>query len=531
MNIPDTTTLPAVADMPAHRQLPREVVVDALRRLGWVSITLTFAITAVYLGGLYLQPGWIDPNRAPVSYTMSLAITAAAGLALFGFSKWGRRSLRPERILDVSLYFQVAIGLFLSLAENAVTWSTNEAIRGNSSVSVWILIFALAVPTTYWKALVAAVATALMGPIGLAVQVLTGTVSNPPGSMWLVLFSGNFLLAWAAPTLAKLVYHLASQVKAAREMGGYELVELLGRGGMGEVWRAQHRIINRQAAVKLIRPDLTGSRDGTRALMKRFRLEAEATARLHSPHTVALYDYGISDNGLFYYVMELLAGIDLQTLVSRYGPLPAPRAVNFLLQACDSLIEAHARGLIHRDIKPRNILVCRLGYNYDFLKVLDFGLVKLASGEQSMLTGQAIAGTPAFLAPEAISGSSHVDARTDLYGLGCVAYWLLTGRLVFERETAMATAVAHLRDEPVPPSQRTENEIPPELERIVLRCLAKPAENRPASAMELRQMLVNCRGIEDWSREMAESWWRIHLPVGADSDLMNRPANLKIGNR
>ena len=413
-----STPLPSLEQPP----IPREVVNESLRRLGWVAASLVIAAAAVYGVGRVLHPGWIDPRLAPPSYSLALAGTAASGVFLLVLSRLRGKRLSPHGILDVSLVVQVVVGLFLSLAENAISWSPDQPLRGVSSLAVWIVIFPLAVPSTYGKALLSSLATAWMGPIGLATQIVLGNASNPPPALWLVLFGVNFALAWAAPTLAKLIYHLAAQVKAAREMGGYELIEQLGRGGMGEVWRAKHRIVGRQAAVKLIRADVLAQLGNYGMLAKRFRIEAEATARLHSPHTVALYDYGINEDGVFYYVMELLAGVDLQTLVSRYGPLPAGRAVNLLIQVCDSLIEAHARGLIHRDIKPRNILACRLGYNFDFVKVLDFGLVKLDSRDQTALTGQAIARTPAYLAPEAVHGSAKIDLRADIYGLGCVAY-------------------------------------------------------------------------------------------------------------
>ena len=521
------STLPATP-VPSveHRELPREIVNESLRRMGWVALSVVIAASTVYTVGRLIQPGWIDPRIAPLSYPLALAGTAASGIFLWVLSRLRGKTVSSHRILDAGLVVQVIVGLCLSLAENAVSWPPDQPVRGNSSLAVWIVIFALAVPTTYGKALLSALATAWMGPIGLATQIVLGNATNPPPALWLVLFAANFLLAWGAATLARLIYHLAAQVKAAREMGGYELIEQLGRGGMGEVWRAEHRIVGRQAAVKLIRADVLAQIGSYGALVKRFRIEAEATARLHSPHTVALYDYGINEDGVFYYVMELLAGVDLQTLVSRYGPLPAGRAVAMLIQVCDSLIEAHARGLIHRDIKPRNILACRLGYNFDFVKVLDFGLVKLDSRDQTALTGQAIAGTPAYLAPEAVHGSANVDARADIYGLGCVAYWLLTGRLVFERDTAMATALAHVRDQPVPPSERSENEVPPQLDRIVLECLAKDPDLRPQSALDLRQALAAC-DVEPWTRESAEDWWRAHMPIGSDSDLTPVPATLK----
>jgi serine/threonine-protein kinase len=303
----------------------------------------------------------------------------------------------------------------------------------------------------------------------------------------------------------------------AREMGSYELVELIGRGGMGEVWKAKHRMLARKAAIKLIRAEALccTSEQEIAAARRRFEREAQATAALHSPNTVALYDYGVTDDGIFYYVMELLDGSDLETFVERFGPQPAPRVIYLLRQICASLAEAHSCGLTHRDIKPKNIHLCRLGLSFDFVKVLDFGLVKSreSTGDQTRLTREGVTtGTPAFMSPEMALGKGNVDARTDIYALGCVAYWLLTGKLVFEASTALAMALEHIRTEPIPPSERTEIEIPDQLERIVLDCLRKDPAQRPQTARELGRMLAACSGANAWDNDRAEEWWRMHLP-------------------
>ena len=252
---------------------------------------------------------------------------------------------------------------------------------------------------------------------------------------------------------------------------------------MGEVWLARHSLLRRDAAVKLILPELLerASHSERRHMQERFESEAQAISSLRSPHTVAIYDYGLAENGSLYYAMEYLHGVDAQTLVARYGPQPAGRVVSFLRQACESLEEAHDAGLIHRDIKPSNIFICRLGKRTDFVKVVDFGLVKqLARSTESALTNDgAISGTPAFMAPEQVRGE-EVDARTDIYELGCLAYFLLTGTIVFDKPNPMATAVAHLNEPPTPPSTRSELAIPPSLERVVMACLEKSAKTGPS---------------------------------------------------
>ena len=292
--------------------------------------------------------------------------------------------------------------------------------------------------------------------------------------------------------------------------GNYELIERIGTGGMGEVWRARHKTLGRDAAVKLIRADALGaeSKDKADRTLRRFEKEARATAGLRSPHTVELYDFGITDDGTFYYAMELLEGLDLQSLVRRFGPLPAGRAVHLLRGVCESLAEAHQQGLIHRDIKPANVFCCRLGVRYDFAKVLDFGLVKSApgQGEDSDLTVDgAVPGSPAFMAPEAIRGVKDLDARTDLYSLGCVAYWLVTGHKVFDGHTALDLVLAHIQTDPEAPSARVDTPIPADLEDVIMACLAKAPDDRPADALAVSKALTACGDM--WTDEDAADWW------------------------
>ena len=285
-----------------------------------------------------------------------------------------------------------------------------------------------------------------------------------------------------------------------------------------------HRVLARPAAVKLIHPEaLAEDAAKAQAVLARFEQEAQATASLRSPHTIQLYDFGRADDGAFYYVMELLDGVDLETLVDKYGPQDPARVVHLLVQACHSLEEAHRAGLIHRDIKPANLFVCRFGTDDDFVKVLDFGLVKevRAESDPGAATPQltqhgVVVGTPGFMPPELALGKADIDGRADLYALGCVAYWLLTGALVFEGETPMEQMVQHAKDAPVPPSSRSEHEIPEALEKIILSCLAKDPAERPASAQDLARQLRDCSLDEPWTSERAHRWWEVHRPAGAD---------------
>ncbi|HKB10408.1 MAG TPA: serine/threonine-protein kinase, partial [Vicinamibacterales bacterium] len=305
------------------------------------------------------------------------------------------------------------------------------------------------------------------------------------------------------------------RLRQAQEMGSYQLVELLGRGGMGEVWRAHHRLLARDAAIKLIRPELLGAGSGreTSDMLQRFEREAQATAALSSPHTIHIFDFGATSDQTFYYVMERLEGRDLQALVREFGPASAPRALYLLEQLCHSLAEAHSRGLVHGDITPSNIYVCRMGLDYDFVKVLDFGLVK-SNGPRSLSASSTVrittTGTPAFMAPEIVLGA-EIDQRADVYAIGCVAYYLLTGQTVFEGETPSELFAQHLQARPIPPSRRTEMQIAREIDALVLACLAKDPRRRPQDAAAVLEMLSRCPAHDRWDNALARHWWERHL--------------------
>jgi serine/threonine-protein kinase len=310
---------------------------------------------------------------------------------------------------------------------------------------------------------------------------------------------------------ARVVYGLGAEVRRARELGSYRLVERVGQGGMGEVWRAEHRLLARPAAIKLIRPASTSSNaSSTAAVMRRFEREAQVTAQLRSPHTVNLFDFGVAEDGSFYYVMELLEGLDAEALVRRFGPVPAERVVYLLQQICHSLSEAESRGLVHRDIKPANVFLCRYGDDFDFVKVLDFGIVKSAGDAPEtrapITLDDLVQGTPAYMAPEQALGA-EVDSRTDIYGTGCVAYWLLTGQTVFTGDTPLALLMHHVHTQPMPPSVRAELPIPAALDELVLSCLAKNAADRPPSAKDLSRKLAALKLTDPWTGERARDWW------------------------
>jgi serine/threonine-protein kinase len=304
---------------------------------------------------------------------------------------------------------------------------------------------------------------------------------------------------------SRQIYGLRQRIREIGKLGQYTLEEKIGEGGMGVVYRATHAMLRRPAAIKLLLPDRAGEQD-----LARFEREVQLTSRLSHPNTISIFDYGRTAQGVFYYVMEYLDGFDLQRIVDLGGPLEAPRVVRILEQAAGALSEAHALGLIHRDIKPANIILTARADEPDIAKVVDFGLVKPvnnAPGEISVTNLNAIVGTPLCLAPESITTPDSLDARSDLYSLGAVAYFLLTGRPVFEARTVVEMCSKHLTETPVPPSERLGKPISADLEAIVLACLAKRPADRPASAAALRSAILACADAERYDAAAARAWW------------------------
>jgi tRNA A-37 threonylcarbamoyl transferase component Bud32 len=302
-----------------------------------------------------------------------------------------------------------------------------------------------------------------------------------------------------------------ARAERAERLGQYTLIGKIGEGAMGAVYRARHALLRRPTAIKLLRPDRLSSR-----AKGRFEREVQITSRLSHPNTVRVYDYGRTDAGTLYYAMEYLRGLTLDQVVDRFGPMPERRVVHVLKQVAGSLAEAHDQGLVHRDVKPQNVMLCHRGGVADLVKVIDFGLVKDSPEERSAnLTSEGAAvGTPLYMAPEAASASGDVDARSDLYAVGVVAYFLVTGEQPFFGLTANEVFKKHLEDRPEPPSAKLGRPVAPELESLILRCLAKSPVARPESARALLGMLEDVLepALGAWSHDEAEAWWREHAP-------------------
>jgi serine/threonine-protein kinase len=522
----------------SSRGLPDDLLKEASTRLGIMS--LLFAV--LWLVGSaagHLAEHAINPeSRRWLQFDIGDGIglaTVIVSFALFIYTRKGERD--PRFVLDLGLGYMVFNALALGVVFHLGGVSTTEApLPQISWIGAVVLMFAAIVPTRPRKLLVAGLIAASMNPIGMAISKVEGTWDFGPWSRVLLMHYPDFILVGAAVVISQVVMRLGQQVTKAREMGSYNLGELLGRGGMGEVYKATHRMLARPAAIKLIRTEMLGAVDEEAAKLAttRFRREAEAAASLRSSHTVELYDFGVTEDGTLYLVMEFLEGMDLETLVRETGPLPTGRVIHILRQVCESLEEAHARGLVHRDIKPANIHLGLVGLRHDFVKVLDFGLVKevaSVSVEHSLATipGQMGLGTPAYMAPEMALGEP-VDGRADIYALGCVAYYLLTGRLVFEGGKTVQMIANHLQTTPVPPSQRTDRPVSPELERLILNCLAKSPNDRPQSAGRMLQAL-DWIPTDAWGEQQATEWWTTNRPTGplVKSSRQQSPAG--VGNR
>jgi serine/threonine-protein kinase len=433
-------------------------------------------------------------------------------------------------VLNVGLGFLIASNYGIAIAEyiNPARLDNNGWI-GLSWVAVWTPLYTVVVPTRPNKALLATLASVASVPIVIGWMVATAQTTFQPGprQFFFSIVFPYLLIVALSYAGQRVVYALGKEATRAQELGSYRLVERLGQGGMGEVWRAKHRLLARPAAIKLLQPTL-GEGASAETALRRFEREAQVTSQLRSPHTVELWDFGVAGDGRFYYVMELLDGLDLDTLVKRHGPLPAERVIHLLRQVCHSLAEAEARGLVHRDIKPANILVCRYGGDPDFVKVLDFGIVKVthaAPGADAAVTQEnVLRGTPAFIAPEQILSRDAIDSRADIYSVGYVGYWLLTGDLVFTADTTIGVMMHHAHTAPTPPSSRTELPVPPELDELILSCLAKDPARRPQSARELSRRLGQIAVARPWTEELADDWWARHEPEGLKATERSHPA-------
>jgi serine/threonine-protein kinase len=419
-------------------------------------------------------------------------------------------SLRKLRVAELVIFGLPAL-FFLALQHHLTLEDAHHGFMV-PPMPFWLLLiftYGMFIPNTWQRAALMIGALALAPVIMLGVMVLVHP--EVAGVMTVVGMMEHVLVLAVAGIAAVVGTHLINTLRReayeAKQIGQYRLITSLGAGGMGEVYLAEHRMLKRPCALKLIHPEQAGDP----LVLARFEREVRMTARLSHWNTIEIYDYGRTDDGTLYYVMEYLPGLSLEDLLERHGPLPAERVVHLLRQTCQGLREAHAIGLIHRDIKPGNIFVAQRGGLHDVAKLLDFGLVKpVAEMPSARLTVEGtISGTPLFMSPEQARGLDDLDARSDIYSLGAVAYTLLSGRPPFERANPWEVMIAHARDEVVPVSQ-LQADVPADLERVILRCLTKSPEDRFADIDSLEQALAECAAADQWTQAQAARWWQEH---------------------
>lgn len=488
----------------------RRFMQERLALLGLV----TFALSGTFLLlSLLLTLG----TRGPSAFVAELAgprrilnaAGAAVSLAVWLLARRGARS--PAQLLALDLSGTVAAAVPYTLMSVLGQPGMAGVLLTALTMMLVLTTRALLVPSDAGRTFAISFTAAALS-FGLAMGAhVTGAAPSHEGISTFDL--GANLAMWLAVVVAVsavaswVLFGLRQAVREARQLGQYTLVEKVGQGGMGEVYRAQHAMLRRPTAVKLLSPEQAGA-----GAVARFEREVQLTASLSHPNTITIFDYGHTPDGVFYYAMEYLEGGDLEAVVAVGGPMPPARAAHVLAQVAAGLAEAHEIGLIHRDVKPANVFLVGKQAVADLAKLLDFGLVReLESGATSGLTRtDTVMGTPLYLSPEAITNPAAVDARSDLYALGAVGYFLLTGEHVFSGRTVVEICSHHLHTEPEPPSARLGVRLPESLEEIIMRCLAKNPAERPASAGELRDLILACEDVGEWTDAQARAWWREH---------------------
>ncbi|HEY8041981.1 MAG TPA: serine/threonine-protein kinase [Polyangiaceae bacterium] len=458
--------------------------------VGW----LLFGLLDVYIA-LVVAPS--TPRGWMAGWRLVGAVPPLVGWLLT------RKHPRPSA-LSTALEVGTFVGMALCVAMRATRYGGLDS-HIMPGISLMVMVQTMAVPSRWQRSLPMAVATYAVYPVVMALAALRdATIAAQWHGHEAAVFVQDYGIV-AACALGgvvggNIIWGMRRQLYYARRLGRYRLKARIGHGGSSEVWLAWDDALRRDVALKI----LDRSVSGDSMAITRFEREAMAASGLQSPHTIRVFDFGASDDGVWFMAMEHLEGLDLATLVDDVGPLPPARAVRFARQACAALSEAHDAGVVHRDVKPDNLFVCRMGDEPDFLKVLDFGIAKIEGAEEDASVTRAgwVHGTPAYMAPEVCNGG-RADPRSDVYSLGSVLYFLLTGTPPFTAPTAAAVMVAHVNDVPEPPSRRAP--VPADIERVVLRCLEKEPEDRYQSARELDMALAECKDAGTWTRDLAEA--------------------------
>ena len=511
----------------------RELIRQRTRLMLMIAIGIVLAVIVVHL--LFTEPtpalqGGLTPLRDEMRL-LQLGSFAVATLLTYVLKGSARQfQLLAFWVLALNLVFAVFVSASVAPDEEPYLVS-----------SICLFIFAVFIPSParypIWLGALAvasfaisAVGTYVFVPEAESFWAALGGVSALTDHLVLGI-SGIAVLAVVAHIASRTLYSLRRTAHEAERLGNYVLEQELGVGGMGQVFRARHALIRRPTALKVMRV----SSEEERASVARFEREVQLSATLTHPNTITIFDYGRTADAKFYYAMEYLEGLDLQQIVERYGSLPPERTVYVLMQVCGALGEAHGRGIVHRDIKPPNIFLTHRGGLYDFVKVLDFGLAKQTEGDEAVdLTKAGMAvGTPRYISPEMVKGSPSIDGRSDLYSLGAVAYWMLSGRPPFDADSSMELLLDHLQARPTPVSQVSELAIPQELEAVVMRCLEKNPGDRFPSVQELAAALERIGFDDPWSQQKARDWWLLHRPGIEAVEVPSQPpdAERRLSNR
>ncbi len=471
---------------------------------GFIFVAATSMLAVAHLAQL-VTGGWEAETLTAPWHLIHVGACFVAG------NSWrclGRKPQPPRWLLihDAVLF---AVTLGTPLAIYACIYERALPVM-SGILALFMLARALILPSTVRRTILFAIPVPL---VFLAIQLGHGTLyawpdQELPRDTSVMHGIWNQVVLWMAVVMSafasRLNFALRRKAYEAKKLDQYVIEGKLGEGGMGEVYRARHALMRRATAVKVLRPDLIGSR-----ALQRFEKEVRLTSALTHPNTIRIYDYGRTTEGDFYYAMELLDGADLERLVDETGPMSAARTIHVLAQACAALHEAHETGLVHRDVKPSNLLLCIRGLDHDIVKVMDFGLVKdVGSGSDTLTGAEEICGSPQTISPEALTGGD-VTRQSDLYSLGAVGCFLLTGLPAFDGTTIIELATAHLHKEPIPPSERLDS-VPKDLEAILLRCLAKDPAERPSTADEVRTALLACADAGGWGEPEAATWWAQH---------------------
>ncbi len=455
-----------------------------------------------------LQASGVEQESLRQEYVISALIVV---LSLCVALAESRRWLKASALVHLGSAYIVFLTFLVSLGDHAsVWWADGHQLHGISWACLLIAVFPFVIPGTARRNLVVVIILLGADPLGLYASSRWFGHPLPHAAAYGDVLLPNVIAGFLATGMSFFIHRVHRDLRNAQQLGQYTLKEELGEGGMGIVYRAQHALLRRPAALKVLPSEKAGE-----ISVARFEREVQYTARLTHPNTVQIFDYGHTPEGVFYYVMEYLDGYTLEQVVELHGPLQPGRVIHLLVQVCGALYEAHCAGLVHRDIKPSNLMLCQRGQVHDVAKVLDFGLVKQLDVDRPATDSQSTAafsviGTPSYLSPEAVETPEEVDQRSDLYSLGAVAYFLLTGTPVFERSKVVEICYDHLHTEPETPSQRLGDELPADLEAIVLQCLAKQPEDRPEDARELQQALLGCGHAHRWSEKRAAQWWSEH---------------------